>query len=135
LYAGRSALISCPSTNYLNHAVLLVGYNSTHWFIKNSWGTTWGDNGFAYINKINDCGIRNWVDVMQITFPWKVTPDPILNKITLTIEMTDSYGDGWNNNIFGFKQNGVIVATFGKEFTSGKTYGPVNVAIVGQLQT
>jgi hypothetical protein len=94
LYAGRSALISCPSTNYLNHAVLLVGYNSTHWFIKNSWATTWGDNGFGYIDKFNDCGL--------------------LNKITLTIEMTDSYGDGWNNNIFGLKQNGVIVATFGK---------------------
>jgi len=28
--------------------------------------------------------------------------------------MTDSYGNGWNKNIFGFKQNGVIVATFGK---------------------
>lgn len=29
------------------------------------------------------------------------------------ITMTDSWGDGWNGNILGFKQNGMIVGTFG----------------------
>ena len=49
--------------------------------------------------------------------------------------MTDSYGNGWNKNIFGFKQNGVIVATFGKQFISGNKYGLVNVDIASQIQT
>ena len=39
------------------HAVVLVGWNdstsdknvSGHWIFKNSWGTSWGDNGYGYI--------------------------------------------------------------------------------------
>lgn len=30
------------------HAVSLVGYTATHFIVRNSWGTGWGDNGFAY---------------------------------------------------------------------------------------
>lgn len=36
----------CPldSSNKINHAVLLVGYDDTtsSWLIKNQWGTSWG---------------------------------------------------------------------------------------------
>ncbi len=79
MYAGKSGLIACPSNSELNHAVLLVGYNTSHWFIKNSWGISWGNNGFGYISKENDCGMHSWVDVMQIKFPWKLTPDESLS--------------------------------------------------------
>jgi hypothetical protein len=30
------------------HAVALVGYTQDHFIVRNSWGLTWGDNGFAY---------------------------------------------------------------------------------------
>ena len=59
--AGASGLVSCPaskSSTYLNHAVLLVGYNTTHWFIKNSWSAWWGNRGFGYIDKKKDCNLH-----------------------------------------------------------------------------
>lgn len=45
LYAGSSGSIKCffGPTDLISHVVLLYGYNSTHWFIKNSWGTSWGN--------------------------------------------------------------------------------------------
>lgn len=30
------------------HAVALVGYDQNQFIVRNSWGTGWGDNGFAY---------------------------------------------------------------------------------------
>jgi len=32
------------ASSYINHAVLLVGYNDTErsWLIKNSWSSSWG---------------------------------------------------------------------------------------------
>ena len=49
--------------------------------------------------------------------------------------MTDAFEDGWNDNVFAFKQNGAIVATFGSNFTQGKSFGPVNVTILIKVQT
>lgn len=47
----------------LNHAVTAIGYGSTadgdYWLVKNSWGTSWGESGFARMarNRGNNCGI------------------------------------------------------------------------------
>jgi hypothetical protein len=30
------------------HAIAIVGYTKDKFIIRNSWGTTWGDNGYAY---------------------------------------------------------------------------------------
>jgi hypothetical protein len=32
-----------------NHAVVLVGWGSTYWIMKNSWGTGWGESGYMRI--------------------------------------------------------------------------------------
>jgi len=55
----------CPEDT-INHAVLLIGYgkdNQDYWLIKNSWGSTWGENGYGRLvrglpgNGI--CGIKS----------------------------------------------------------------------------
>jgi C1A family cysteine protease len=40
------------ANTYINHGVTLVGYNPVNrsYLIKNSWGTTWGDVGYGYID-------------------------------------------------------------------------------------
>jgi len=37
-----------PQTVRGGHAVALVGYTPDRFIVRNSWGTPWGDNGFAY---------------------------------------------------------------------------------------
>jgi len=42
----------------LDHGVAVVGYSDNYWIVKNSWGTTWGENGYIRIVRgKNMCGI------------------------------------------------------------------------------
>ncbi len=37
-----------PSSTRGGHAVALVGYDQNQFIVRNSWGTAWGDKGYAY---------------------------------------------------------------------------------------
>lgn len=52
-FYSRGVITSINCGAKLNHAVLLVGYgqrgNMPYWVIKNSWGLSWGEKGYARI--------------------------------------------------------------------------------------
>ncbi len=73
MYTGGVITGDACGTN-LDHGVLIVGYGNEdgidYWLVKNSWGTSWGDNGYVKIERsdsTNDpgvCGIA-----MQPSYP------------------------------------------------------------------
>ena len=61
-----------------NHAVMIVGWddNKQAWLMRNSWGTTWGENGYAWVHyQSNNIGRRAaWVLVKKLSSPFSL-PD------------------------------------------------------------
>merc|ERR1712064_208601 len=58
MYQGGTITSGC-GTN-LDHGVLAVGYSDSYFKVKNSWGASWGSNGYVQISTDgNTCGIHS----------------------------------------------------------------------------
>ncbi|CAL5345157.1 unnamed protein product [Camellia sinensis] len=52
----QSGVFSGPCGTKLDHAVTIIGYGTTtdgtnYWLVKNSWGSSWGENGYMKIDR------------------------------------------------------------------------------------
>ena len=44
----RGGVMTCNCNGPVDHVVLVVGWTPTTFIIRNQWGTSWGDQGYAY---------------------------------------------------------------------------------------
>ncbi|XP_039216827.1 cathepsin O isoform X1 [Crotalus tigris] len=59
------------SSGEQNHAVVVTGFDRTgsipYWIVRNSWGHTWGINGYAHVKMgSNICGIADSVSAVSV---------------------------------------------------------------------
>jgi cathepsin F len=67
-----SGIITKNCGQQLDHCVQLTGWNQSgstpYWIIRNSWGTSWGNAGFIYVEQgKNLCGLANLVTTTTAT--------------------------------------------------------------------
>ena len=56
--AYKSGVFKNCGTTTLNHAVTAIGYEADGtWIVRNSWGTTWGEQGFIRLAAGGTCGL------------------------------------------------------------------------------
>jgi putative hemolysin len=52
----------CENDQSINHSTVITGYDDDggYWIVKNSWGSTWNDNGYFFVG-YGECGIEQYV--------------------------------------------------------------------------
>lgn len=82
----KSGVIKGNNEGNIDHAITIVGWddNLQAWLIKNSWGESWGDKGYAWVGYgACNIGYGSWVDLSNKD---NVQPKPIVkNKVVFNI--------------------------------------------------
>merc|ERR1711865_1018897 len=70
-FSATEQLITASSKcgTQLDHAVQATGYNAAgnYWIVRNSWGETWGNKGFVYVEYgSNVCGITGQATTVSV---------------------------------------------------------------------
>jgi hypothetical protein len=66
-----SAACGSMASDDQDHCVMAVGFNATaptpYWIVRNSWATTWGDQGYIYLEMAkNTCGLADDVTIPEV---------------------------------------------------------------------
>ena len=84
-----SGVISCASSDPIDHAVMAVGYTADAYIIKNSWDTSWGLNGYALISRTDgsNCQVLNQAHIVKNkpAFEWKMLTTLFILAIILIL--------------------------------------------------
>ncbi|XP_057379769.1 uncharacterized protein LOC130702116 [Daphnia carinata] len=72
VYSDSACILT--DENLVDHAVVIVGYGTTtttpaipYWIVRNSWGTTWGNQGYMAIKRgVNMCNIESWTAYVDV---------------------------------------------------------------------
>merc|ERR1719478_1351803 len=73
----RSGTFSGPCGDRLDHGVLAVGYTADYWIVKNSWGATWGDEGFIMMGRGDKYGNKGICGILEsASYPIATTVGP-----------------------------------------------------------
>jgi C1A family cysteine protease len=69
----------------------LVMMSNGNWIIKNQWGTSWGESGFATISKLYNCGLSAWVFQYSSTTPYSGNTDYTVTSFYNTKKYEKNY--------------------------------------------
>ena len=137
-FYNASTAASCyPFANLVNHAVTIVGWDDTYskdnfaesscvtddgaWIVKNSYGPSWGDNGYFYLS-YEDLSIRNLLCNTATTDP--EYPNNYFYDGAATASFTQPLKKGYTiGNIFSAKAGGARNEELGEIVLASKNDG------------
>jgi hypothetical protein len=77
------------------------------------------------------CDANNVCTSLTQTYTFNLlTGDDCPDTCDFTLNLTDSFGDGWNGATVEIFENGASVGVFGTAFTTGSTDGPFTIAFM-----